>query len=158
MDRRDDLTWIIVELSPQGEVKVEEGVLEQTLRRDLRVGSDFPVFVPAVTYRRGNRKTTIRLLEGYVFLGSGLPDVTYYGLENRSYVEKVMSTITGPYKLRTLNTIPNSNIEDLKKKLRKNWVQSLLLVIGSLLWKGLIRGWKDWFKGVMRIVLLSRLN
>ena len=107
-----------MELSPQGEAKVEEGVLEQTLRHDLRVGPDFPVFVPAVTYRRGNRRTTIRLLEGYAFIGSGLPDLTYYGLENRSYVEKVMSTPTGPHRLRTLNTIPNSDIEDLKKKLK----------------------------------------
>jgi len=107
-----------VELTPLGEIRVEDDSLARALRADLHVGSDFPVFIPATTYIRGHRRTTIRLLEGYAFVGSGLPDTMYFQLENRSYVERVMSVQTGPYKIRTISTIPNISIESLRKQLQ----------------------------------------
>jgi transcription antitermination factor NusG len=107
-----------VELSPQGEARVEEGTLELLLRSDLGVDSNFPIFIPAVIYNRGHRKTTIHLMEGYVFIGSSLPDTLYYRLENRPYISRVMSTNTGPHHMRTLSVIPDSEIEGLKRQLQ----------------------------------------
>jgi len=119
VDKRDSLTWITIELSYLGETKVEEGTLESTLRNDLKVGSDFPVFLPAATYHKHEKAITIHLMEGYAFVGSGLPDTMYFGLEKKQYVEQVMSTVSGPNRIRTLSTIPNSYIKNLRRQLQK---------------------------------------
>ena len=80
MDQRDEQSWIIVELNRQGELKVEDGTLASTLRRDLSVDDDFPVFVPSITYKKAGRQITVHLMEGYCFVGNGLTDVEYYAL------------------------------------------------------------------------------
>ena len=58
-------------------------------------------------------------MQGYVFVGSGLPDPTYFALEKKPYIAQVMSAVTGPHKLRVVSTITNDYITDLRKQLRK---------------------------------------
>lgn len=119
MDWRDDITWIAVELSNLGEQKVEEGALEASIRHDLAVDKNYPVFIPATTYRKNGKTITICLMEGYVFVASGLPEVRYFTLEQRPYVTSVMSSVTGPHKMRTLQVLPNKEVKNLQKKLRE---------------------------------------
>lgn len=119
MDRRDETTWIAIELSRMGEAKVEDGVLEDTLRADLGIGPDFPIFIPAITYTKGKRKFTIQLMEGYVFVATGLPETAYFDLERKPYVNQVMSSNSGPHKIRVLSTIPDKKIEELRRQFKE---------------------------------------
>ena len=116
MGPRDAQTWIVVELNHLGETKVVEGTLEKALRSDLGVDASFPIFIPVAKYPKGQRTITLHLMEGYVFVGSGLPDTTYFALERRPYVNTIIST---PGKMRTLNAVPNNKIEELRTQLRK---------------------------------------
>lgn len=118
VDRRDDLTWIAIELTRLGEQQVDDGTLAATLRGDLDVDDTFPVFIPSVIYKKGGRRVVLHLLEGYVFVASGLPEVRYFALERRPYVNQVMSTQAGPHRMRVPSTIPNSKVLDLKFQLR----------------------------------------
>ena len=118
MDQRDAQTWIALELNRTGEQKIEDGTLDAALRIDLSVGSDFPVFVPATNYTKNNRTITLYLVEGYVFVGSGLPETTYFALERRPYISRVIHTKPGPHKLRVLSVIPDTYIEEMRGQLR----------------------------------------
>lgn len=102
-----------------GEAKVEDGVLEDTLRADLGIGPDFPIFIPAITYTKGKRKFTIQLMEGYVFVATGLPETAYFDLERKPYVNQVMSSNSGPHKIRVLSTIPDKKIEELRRQFKE---------------------------------------
>jgi len=100
-------------------MKVEDGSLEDTLRSDLDIGPDFPIFVPAITYTKGKRKFTIQLMEGYVFVASGLPETDYFNLERKSYITQVIAPPSGPHQMRVLSTIPNSKILDLRRQFQE---------------------------------------
>ena len=117
-DQRDATTWVALELSPQGEQRVEEGTLEAALRRDLGVEDSHPIFIPCALYRKDGRVVTIHLMEGYVFIASGLPETVYFALERQPYAAKVMSTQAGKHKMRVLSVITNSHIQEMKTKLR----------------------------------------
>lgn len=119
VDQRDDLTWIAVELSRYGENRVEDGEIEHLVRQDLGVQDDFPIFIPSATYRKNNRVITLHLMEGYLFVASGLPEVRYFALESKPYVSAIMSTVSGPYKMRTLSVLPNREIQGLQNQLRE---------------------------------------
>ena len=117
MDRRDELTWAALELSRAGELKVEAGDLEKSLRKDLGVAQDWPIFIPATTYIKDGKVITVHLLEGYAFVATGLAETLYFKLENRGYVNSVMSQAGGGG-IRALSVISNSNIEEMRLKLR----------------------------------------
>ena len=108
----------MIELSALGETKVEEETLVPSLVSDLGVDSDFPIFVPAMSYDKGGRPVTIHLMEGYVFVGSGLPETSYFALEKRPYITQVMHGFD-PHGIRVLKVVPNKVILDLRKQLRK---------------------------------------
>ena len=118
MDLRDEPTWVVVELTRAGDVKAAEGKLDALLRRDLGVGPDFPIFIPYALFSKGGRKVSIRLVDGYVFLGSDLPEVRYFRLESLPFVESILSTRSGRG-MRVLQTIPNSHVEELRERLRR---------------------------------------
>lgn len=119
MDKRDDITWVTVELTRQGDQLVESGQLESLLRRDLDVDPNFSIFVPSITYQRGHKAVTIHLLEGYVFIATGLPETKYFSLERRPYVEQVLSKASGPHQIRTLAVIDNAHVQSLRRQLRE---------------------------------------
>ena len=108
-----------IELTPLGGIKIEDGSLDRSLRYDLNIDADFPIFIPATTIKKGHRTSTVYLLEGYVFVASGLmPETRYFRLEKKSYVEQVISTSSGPHNIRTLSVIPDSQIQSLRRQLQ----------------------------------------
>lgn len=86
---------------------------------DLGVGEDFPIFIPAATYMRSNHPVTLHLMEGYAFVGSGLPETSYFNLEKRPYITQVIHTRPGPHALRVPSVIPDRKIRELQKQLRE---------------------------------------
>ena len=118
VDSRDETTWVAVELSPQGEIRVTEGTLEAALRRDLNIDEDHPVFIPCAHFRRDGRLVTVHLMEGYVFVASGLPETAYFSLERHSYVSQVLSNSASRSRMRTLSVVPDSKIREMKSRLQ----------------------------------------
>jgi transcription antitermination factor NusG len=116
-DHRDDQTWVTLELTRMGEEKVQDGTLEETIHKELDLPPDFPIFIPAATYRKGTRNVTILLMEGYAFIASGLPDTRYYELEKKPFVNQVLSSHTSP--VRTLVTVSERRVEALRRDLRR---------------------------------------
>lgn len=117
-DKRDDLHWIVVELSYQGEAKIEEGTLEESLRQDLDVGDDFPIFIPASSYMKNGNLVTLHLMQGYIFLGNILDSTRYFALEREPYINNVLSEKSS-IGMRTLSVVPNSHIKKLRKELQR---------------------------------------
>lgn len=118
MDQRDEPTWVVIEITSIGESKTLDGTLERSIREDLDVGNDHPIFIPVrAVSREGQSSKIISVIDGYVFVASGLPEVDYFRLENQPYVQQVLSVRTGPHQMRCLSTVPNADIEDLKSKL-----------------------------------------
>ena len=54
-DNRDEITWVVYELTSAGERMAAEGQLEGYLRDVLDLDLDHPVFVPYLSYRYGTR-------------------------------------------------------------------------------------------------------
>ena len=119
MDRRDGQTWVVIELTRAGELRAEEGTLESAIREALGVDLHHPVFVPSAIYNRGGRRVTIHLMEGYVFVGTGLAETTYFTLERDSQYVKTVLSSQGASGMRALSTIPDSTIEDMRRQLRE---------------------------------------
>lgn len=125
MDRRDDDTWVVVELTKQGEQRVEDGTLKDVLLTDLGATDEMPVFIPARTYAKESKAITIHLLEGYVFIAARLPEVVYFGLEDQPYVAQVLST-DGSHGMRVLSTIPNREVKALRRRLHEQVATDLV--------------------------------
>lgn len=118
VDQRDATTWVALELTRQGELKVEDGSLARELRSALGVEDDWPVFIPAKVYSKGGKKITVHLMEGYAFVATGLDEVQYFALEQEGkLVERVM-TSRSPSGMRVLSTIPERQIASLRRQLQ----------------------------------------
>lgn len=116
-DQRDATTWVILELTRSGELRVEEGTLEASLR-EIPGFRDIQMFVPAATYVRNGHRVTIQLMQGYMFIASGLPEVSYFELERQSpHLKKVLSA-TGRGGLPTLSVIHNSDVAGMRAQLQ----------------------------------------
>lgn len=118
MDPRDKPTWVVLELSKAGDAKAADGKLDAILRRDLRVDADFPIFIPYALFDKGGRKVSIRLVDGYAFVSSTLPETRYFKLENSPFVEVVLSTKNGSG-VRVLQTVADSHVQELRERLRR---------------------------------------
>jgi len=86
------------------------------LRRGLDVEDNWPVFVPARIFKKKGRQVTIHLMEGYVFVASGLDEVRYFRMENTKLVAQVLAT-RGARGIRALSTIPDSRVTELRRQL-----------------------------------------
>lgn len=119
-DHRDDDTWVVVELTKAGELKVSEGAIEAILRDLLKAGDQYPVFVPSATYKVAGNTTVLNLMQGYAFVKSGLPETQYFRIErDNPYVKKILTTRSA-VGMRVLNTVTNDSIMDLRKKLSEH--------------------------------------
>jgi len=116
MDRRDQRTWVVLELSPQGERLIEEGGLDVALRRYLRVDPAWPVFIPSRHFERCGKRITVHLMEGYAFIASGLDEIHYFRLERSRLVEQVMA-IRGPNGVRVLSVVSEAKVAELRQRL-----------------------------------------
>lgn len=148
VDQRDETTWVAVELSHQGEIKVTDGSLEAALRQYLRVGDDHPFFIPCALYRRDGRVVTLHLMEGYLFIASGLAETAYFALEKLPYVSQVMSTRGGPHKMRVLSVIQNSHIEEMREKLHRMISSEIPLGAEVVILEGTYRHLKGQVTGI----------
>ena len=117
-DKRDGRTWVVIELTRAGDLKKEDGTLAATLIQALGAPKDFPIFIPAVVYSRGGRRVAIHLMEGYVFVATGLPEIAYFALErDKQYVRRVLSVV-GPAGIRVMSVVHNDKIEEMRRKLK----------------------------------------
>jgi transcription antitermination factor NusG len=123
-DRRDLKTWVILELTKTGEQKAEEGSLEKSLRRLLKLQPDQDIFVPAATYSKGGRTVTIHLMEGYAFVASGMSETDYFRGEGSPDIKRIMSSAS-PSGIRVIHTIPDREVTKMRDQLRA-------LVIGDV--------------------------
>lgn len=118
MDNRDETTWATLELTKPGELKAIEGKLESSLRSLLGVDETFKVFVPCASYTKGGRTVSVRLIEGYAFVATGLPEVRYFALERSPLVSRVFSSsVRG---LRVIHTLPNKEVDGMKARLAES--------------------------------------
>ena len=116
MDKRDRIAWVVFELSYLGERKVEEGHLSKLLQQEYPFLINHPIFIPSLIYSKSKEVVTFHLMEGYIFLATGLEDTQYFHLENSPYIQKV---VTSGVPFRTLNTVKDEYIQSLKQKLRE---------------------------------------
>jgi transcription antitermination factor NusG len=119
-DYRDDITWVVLELTPAGEKHAEEGLLEKSLRDLLEIDFSFPLFVPYATFVRNGRRSVLNVVEGYAFVASGLTDSTYLSLPVRSpYINAVLHRSSSGRNMPVLTTVPDKSIRSLKANLAK---------------------------------------
>lgn len=116
-DRRDQKTWVILELTRQGEQKVTDGVFEGILRKAMKLEPSHGVFIPSMTYKKAGRTVTLHLMEGYAFVESGLPETTYFKVEGHQDVKRVMSS-NSPSGMRIPHTLSDTDILVMRDKLR----------------------------------------
>lgn len=148
MDKRDERTWVVIELSRAGEQHAEAGLLVPSLREALSVGPDYPIFVPSVIFERDGNRTTIHLMEGYVFVAAGLTETAYFNLERScSYVRQVLS-IDSPSGIRTLSTIPDSAVREMRRQLQEHVATDLEVGMQVLVTQGLYEGLEAEIKAI----------
>lgn len=100
-----DSSWVVIELSPEGEELATQGKLESKLRKDL--GS--PTLQVVIS-----KKSSYPL--NYVFVESSLFPSRYFSLEKRSYVERVLSKTVGS--VRLLEFVPGRELLRFNKSLK----------------------------------------
>lgn len=115
-DGRDELTWVVFELTSAGERLAAEGLLEDHLRRLLKLEPSHQVFVPYLPLKCEDRVTLFNVMEGYAFVASGLDDRAYLAAPDTStYVKSALHSKQG-YS-RILMTVPDAKVRDLKQRL-----------------------------------------
>ena len=123
MDNRDETTWATLELTKAGESKAIEGKLESSLRSLLGVDETWKVFVPYASYTKGGRTVSVRLIEGYAFVATGLAEVKYFALEKSPLVSRVFSSSSKG--LRILHTLPNKEVDGMRARLTESMSSDL---------------------------------
>lgn len=115
-DNRDELTWVVFELTSAGERLAAEGHLEQYIREVLKCDAQHPIFVPYLSYQYGTRTSVFNVMEGYSFVASGLDDRVYLSAPYESpYLRSVLSSEIG--RRTVLMTVPDSNVTELRDRL-----------------------------------------
>ena len=116
-DKRDQRTWVVLELTSKGEYLVREGTLERHIRRHLGIDNDWPIFIPLHTYKKGGREIQLEGIQGYVFISSGLAEYEYFALEHQDYTRSILSLDRGKY--RTITTLPESSVQHIRDRIRE---------------------------------------
>lgn len=106
--------WVILELSHLGE-KENPKDLVTLLQGDIG-DKEVDIFVPSTSFHRRDNWVTICLMEGYIFIRGGLSAGFYFNLEDSAYIQRVL-TRDEPHG-RFLVYVPDSEVEDLKERLR----------------------------------------
>jgi len=116
---------VVLELTRSGESRVGDGTLTKFLTEALNAPSDHPVFIPALAYVKDGHRVTVQLMEGYVFVASGLPETTYLNLEKDCpYVKKVLA-VNGSRGMPVLQVISNHDVEEMHQQLRDAVAQDI---------------------------------
>ena len=115
MDARDEITWVVLELTPQGESAAEDGSLESLLREQLTLSPDHPVFIPCIAYTHRGNRSVLSVMEGYAFLGSTIEQGSHRRLNNSPYIRRVLSRGKGIR--RVWETLPDAKVQELRHRL-----------------------------------------
>jgi len=107
-------SWAVLELTRLGERKAEEGTLAPLVRRILSLREDHPVFVPCKSYSFGGRKTTIHLMEGYVFVGTD--GGTLHIRPDQPIIKRVMSS-NGMSGMRVMSVLADAVVLKMEQEL-----------------------------------------
>ena len=115
MDARDEITWLVLELTSQGEILAEEGALEANLRRQTRLVADHPVFIPCIVYSHQGRQSVLSVMEGYAFVGSDVESSFYPLIRSNPNIRRTLSRGSG---IRTVaETVPDASVRELRRRL-----------------------------------------
>ena len=116
-DPRDEITWLVLELTSLGESAMEEGNLEGVLRAVLGFPLGHPIFIPRTSYIYQGTSISFTALEGYVFVASGLSADLVQEIESLPYIRKALSRGKGYH--RTFSTVADSHVRDLRRSLNE---------------------------------------
>jgi len=133
-DTRDQNNWIVLELTNLGEQKILENKLEEIIKSLLGF-KEIEIFIPTITYTRGNKNVALHLMEGYIFISSCLDEDYYFQLEQTPYINKVMTT-DNHKKMRQLSVVEDHIVQTMKMDLRK-LITSTIVVGDSII---IVRG------------------
>ena len=117
MDERDQVTWVVLELSYHGERAAEEGSLAKSLRNFADLEDDHPIFVPYLTYTHQGRTTLLSVMEGYVFVAAGFDDMSRHRLSHSPYINKILTRGSNSY--APCETVSQASVDDLRHRLRE---------------------------------------
>lgn len=139
-DIERDRYWITVELSNIGEQKLAEGELQRILRMHLD-SDDVPIFSPSAKFiKKTNQKSEIfHLIQGYIFVGSGLKLRKYLDLEETPYVSRIFYDTLSDGQIQ-LKLLPNSKIEGMREELSKMMLGAISVGDTVLINSGLYQG------------------
>ena len=120
-DERDAPTWVVLELTRAGERLIEEGRLEHVLRQHLRCPPEHPIFIPTVVYNPEdpNERIVLSATEGYVFIASGLPELSLFRLEELPFVKKVMTSRDPATGMRICMSVSDKDLQLIRDQLAK---------------------------------------
>jgi transcription antitermination factor NusG len=124
-DQRDKRTWVVVELSRMGELKLEEGSIETLLRDTFKIPVEVSFFIPSTSYESAGKKILVHLMEGYLFIAYQMSDSFYISLENTIYIRKILTSKL-PNGTRIIHTIPESKISGMREKLASKIAEDIL--------------------------------
>jgi transcription antitermination factor NusG len=115
-DRRDAESWVVLELTRQGEIRADEGTLAKAIA-DALDAPEHEVFVPAITYVKDGTKVTVHLMEGYVFVRSGLPESVYFTLPYKGQLVRKVLSNTSTRGMPYLQVVSDAHVDELKRQL-----------------------------------------
>lgn len=132
---KDGRTWVVVQLNEFGEVLAEKGELERKVRRFV---GNKEIFIPYSRIEFRGRVSKLSVIEGYIFIESGLPEEDYFALLEEPYIEEILHTSSrrGIH----LNTIRDADVTILKENLQKLIVSDLELGMKVLVNSGVYKG------------------
>jgi hypothetical protein len=111
-DQRDELTWVVVELSSLGERTALAGELEPFLRDWF---PDQEIFLPYLNLVLDGRPIHFKVMEGYCFVSSGLsPEEYLYAARESPYLWQVLHS---KGRNLALHTVPDETVKELSHKL-----------------------------------------
>jgi hypothetical protein len=109
---------VTLELTHHGEAAVEEGTFAESIRAELGVDEDWPVFVPVRAFEKRGRRVTVHLMEGYAFIATGLDEIRYFRLEQTKLVNHVLAS-RGSRGMRVLAVISDATVAELRRQLNE---------------------------------------
>tara|TARA_B100000900_G_scaffold347155_1_gene312223 strand:- start:83 stop:616 length:534 start_codon:yes stop_codon:yes gene_type:complete len=132
---KDGKTWVVVQLNDFGEVLAERGELERKIKKIIP-GKE--IFIPYSRVEFKGRTSKLSVIEGYIFIESGLPETEYFALSDEPYIEDVLHTASR--RGMNLNTIRDEDVEKLKDNLQKLIVADLELGMKVSVNSGVYKG------------------
>lgn len=133
---RDGKTWVVMQLTPYGEVLAERGELYSKLRKKIPKEKD--IFIPYHRVTFLERVTKLSVLEGYCFVESGLQESEYFSFGLESYIDDVLHTKRG--RSIVLQTIRDTDVIKLKDKLQEMLCQDLREDMPVTITEGIYKG------------------